>query len=254
MIKGDYHIHTTYCDGKNSPREVVEEAIFQGLEEIGFSVHSWTFFDETYCIKKDRICDYVNEINSLKNEFKDKIKIYCGVEQDYYSTMPTNTFDYVIGSLHYIYKDNKYLAIDESKEKLIEIVNKYFDGDYYNFCKEYFQTISNIAVKHKINLIGHFDLVSKYNKNNGLFNEDDSRYVTSWKQAVDKLIKFNIPFEINTGAIYSGYKQEPYPSKTIIRYIKEQNGKFTLSSDSHEKKALCYKFDEYQNFINIDKR
>ena len=50
MIKIDLHIHSTYCDGKSTLRESVDSAIEKGFATIGFSGHSYTFFDESYCM------------------------------------------------------------------------------------------------------------------------------------------------------------------------------------------------------------
>ena len=85
----DLHVHTTFCDGKNSPEEMVCAALEQGLWRIGFSAHSHTFFDESYCLKKERYGEYRAEIARLKEAYGDKISILCGVEQDRYSTAPT---------------------------------------------------------------------------------------------------------------------------------------------------------------------
>ena len=55
-----------------------------------------------------------------------------------------------------------------------------------------------------------------------------------------------VPFEINTGAISKGYRTEPYPAKNIRDYIRQQGGRFILSSDSHRTDTLCYGFEEYE--------
>ncbi|MBO5371040.1 MAG: PHP domain-containing protein, partial [Clostridia bacterium] len=39
MILEDLHTHTTYCDGKDSPEDMVKTAIEKGLRVIGFSGH-----------------------------------------------------------------------------------------------------------------------------------------------------------------------------------------------------------------------
>ena len=39
----NYHTHTTYCDGKSTPEEIVLEAIRFGMDTIGFSGHSPAF-------------------------------------------------------------------------------------------------------------------------------------------------------------------------------------------------------------------
>ena len=40
MMFSNYHTHTAYCDGADTPEELVLEAIRLGCPEIGFSGHS----------------------------------------------------------------------------------------------------------------------------------------------------------------------------------------------------------------------
>ena len=72
-----------YSDGKSTPREHVEEVLRQGLVKLGFSEHSPLPFDNTFSVKSERMPEYVAEIAALKEEFKDKIEILCGLEADY---------------------------------------------------------------------------------------------------------------------------------------------------------------------------
>lgn len=241
----DYHIHTTFSDGKNTPEEMVIAAIEMGIAEIGFSDHSYTFFDESYCIKRDKIAEYKREIARLKAKYKDKIKILCGVEQDFYSTESVSGYDYAIGSVHYVKKGDKYLAVDESEQDFVKTVKDFFNGNYYEFAKAYFDTVAGFSERKEIAIIGHFDLVSKFNEKGKLFDETDERYVSSWKAAADKLIAADKTFEINTGAIARGYRTEPYPSDEIKAYIKGKGGKFIFSSDSHAKETICFGFEKY---------
>ena len=37
MCRFSYHTHTTFCDGKNTPMEMAEAALRQGLTALGFS-------------------------------------------------------------------------------------------------------------------------------------------------------------------------------------------------------------------------
>ena len=241
----DFHVHTTFSDGKNTPEEVVKAAIEKGISELGFSDHSYTFFDESYCVKRDKIADYKREILQLKYKYTDKIKILCGIEQDFYSQESSAGYDYAIGSVHYVKSGGNYLPVDKSAKTFIEITKDYFGGDYYTFSEEYFKTVAGFAERKDVNIIGHFDLISKFNEKEKLFDETDVRYITAWKSAADKLIAAGKTFEINTGAISRGYKTESYPSDIIRNYIKARGGKFILSSDSHNKETLCYDFDKY---------
>lgn len=36
MLKANYHTHTTFCDGSNTPQEMVEAALYQVLKYLGF--------------------------------------------------------------------------------------------------------------------------------------------------------------------------------------------------------------------------
>ncbi len=241
----DLHTHTTYCDGKNTPEEMVLAAIKKGMSCLGFSGHSYTFFDESYCMSKQGVKDYCAEIAALREKYADKIDILCGIEQDYYSAEPTDGFDYVIGSVHYLFVDGEYFTLDETPEIFEEGLNKYFNGDPYLLAEEYFKTVADVVEKTNADIIGHFDLITKFNAGNRFFDASHPRYKTAWKAAVDKLLIYGKPFEINTRAITRGYTDYPYPSDEIRRYIKECGGIFILSSDSHSADTLCFGFDKY---------
>lgn len=242
----DYHVHTTFSDGKNTPEEIILAAIEKGMKEIGFSDHSYTFFDESYCIQREKIAEYKREIARLKEKYRDRIKILCGIEQDLYSAESTEGYDYAIGSVHYVKKDDVYYTVDESEKCFLNNVKKAFGGDYVAFAEEYYNSLARFSEMKEIKIIGHFDLVTKFNENCRYFDESDKRYVAAWKSAADKLLAANKIFEINTGAIARGYRSKPYPSESIRKYIRQNGGKFILSSDSHNKDTLCFSFGEYE--------
>lgn len=243
----DLHIHTTYSDGKDSPENIIKTAVKMGLKEIGFSDHSYTPFDTSYCINENDIDKYIDEINHLKEMYNDQIVVHLGIEQDYYSTQNTDKFDYIIGSVHYIKINDEYIPVDESAEILNKSVNRYFDGDIYSLIEQYYDTVANVCSKTNADIIGHIDLISKFNENNILFDENNERYKNAFKYACDKLLECNKIFEINTGAISRGYRTSPYPSSDIYNYLKKHGAKFILSSDSHSKDNLCYGFKKYQD-------
>lgn len=239
MMTQDLHTHTVYSDGNNTPEEMVLSAIEKGLDVIGISDHSYTSFDDSYCLKKETVEEYIKEIQSLKTKYSDKIKILCGIEQDLYSGMPEYDFDYVIGSVHYIQLGDEYIAVDNTSDELKEAVNKYFGGDIYPLIEEYYRLVATIAEKTGADIIGHFDLITKFQEKETLFDEKDERYIKAWQAAADKLIEADIPFEINYGAISRGYRTTPYPSKDIQEYIAKKGGKLILSSDSHHKDTIA---------------
>jgi len=100
MVLADYHVHSTFSDGKYEPEEIVKEAIRKGMAEIGFSDHSYTEKDTEWCMKKERIDEYVETILALKEKYKKQISVKLGIEQDYESGRVDPRMEYAIGSVH----------------------------------------------------------------------------------------------------------------------------------------------------------
>lgn len=244
MTMVDKHVHTTFSDGENTPEEMVHAAIRMGMKTIGFSDHSYTFFDESYCMRRSEIGRYRECIAELKARYGGKIEILCGIEQDYYSAEPPEGYDYVIGSVHYVKHGQRYIPVDESPEILRRAIRDDFGGDAYRLIGEYYRTAAAVAEKTRADIIGHFDLIAKFNEGGRIFDESDPRYIAAARGAADRLLKTGRPFEINTGAIARGWRTAPYPSKALMRYIAERGGRFILSSDSHAKDTLCYRFGD----------
>lgn len=238
----DLHVHTTFSDGRNTPEEMVLAAIAKGMTAIGFSDHSHTAFDTAYCIPKEKIPAYRQTIAALKEKYAGQIEILCGIEQDFYSEEPADGYDYVIGSVHYVKVGEDYIPVDESPEILLDAVNLHFGGDFYALAEAYFGTVAQVAEKLRPQIIGHFDLITKFNEGGILFDESDPRYIAAWQATADRLLTAEIPFEINTGAISRGYRTAPYPAAPIREYLAARGAKFLLSSDSHRADTLCFGF------------
>ena len=250
MTLSDLHVHTTFCDGENTPEEMVLAAIERKMQRIGFSGHSYTSFDSSCCMTIEGTEEYKKEIRRLKEKYSDRIEILCGIEQELFSDFPAEGYDYIIGSSHYLKKDDgNYIAIDYSPEVFEEAARKYYGGDYYRMAEEYFENISSVA-DMGADIVGHFDLIAVFNKGNRFFDENNSRYLAAGKAAADKLLKKGLSFEVNTGAISRGRRDIPYPAPEFLRYIIKNGGSVVLSSDSHRTDTLCFEFDKWREYID----
>ena len=249
LVPEDYHVHSCFSDGKCAPEEIILEAIRLGMTDLGFSDHAWTSFDESYCMKPEQYPEYRRSICALREKYAGSIRIYLGIEQDYYSSLPAEDFDYVIGSVHFVKKDGEYLPVDLSAKSFEENVARCYGGDYYAFAEDYYAVVSDIPSVMCPNVIGHLDLVTKFNEGDRLFSTTDERYLKAAFSAVNKLLPLDIPFEINTGVVSRGYRTTPYPSPVLIEYIKAHGGRLILSSDSHDKSTLMYRFEEVQKYL-----
>ena len=240
----DFHVHTKYSDGKHSLEETVLKAIEKGIRALGISDHSALDFDKQYCMAEENIPVYKAEIAALREKYSDKIEIHCGIEQDSFSRMPTDDYEYVIGSVHYLKIGEEYLPVDETPELLTAAVDKYFDGDIYSYIEAYYRDVSEVIAVTGADIIGHFDLITKFNENGEMFDTKHPRYLAAWKVAADKLLETGKIFEVNTGAISRGYRVTPYPSAEIMDYLHERGARFILSSDSHSANGLCCEFEK----------
>ena len=241
----DLHTHTYFCDGKDSPEDMVISAIEKGIDTLGILTHSYVEFDRSACIAENRQEEFIRVVNRLKEKYKDKIKILCGIEVDYYTTSIIEGYDYKLGSLHYFKIGEKYYSLDISIPGFIDRAKKEFGGDYLAVCEKYYELVAGVVEKTGADIIAHIDLITKFNENEKLFDTSDPRYVKAYKAAVDALIPYGKPFEVNTGAISRGYRTTPYPSKEILDYIKSKGGKLIISSDSHSKENIAFLFDNY---------
>lgn len=244
MIKADLHVHSNYCDGRDSLAAMAEAAYRQGLCVLGFSSHSPTDFDLSYAMRPDKAQCYREEITLLKQQYQGKMEILCGVEQDIFSGYATDDYDYVIGSVHYVQKNGEYIAVDESAEQLVEDVQRLYGGDIYALIEDYYATVAQLAAKTGADIIGHFDLISKFNEGGLLFDERHPRYQAAVDMALQSLLSGDALFEINTGAMFRNYRTVPYPAAWILRKIAAGGGKIILCGDAHNTAALCYKFEE----------
>lgn len=244
-IRFNYHTHTTYCDGIDTPEEMIRYAIEKGFDTIGFSGHSHTPHDESYAMSIETARVYRDELRALREKYADQINVLIGVEFDYFSDEVRDDWEYCVGSVHYVQADSgEFLAIDESADITLGGVEKYFNGDIYSLCERYYETVSDVVSKTHCNLIGHFDLVTKFNERIPMIDVENPRYVAAYKKALDKLVPMGIPFEMNSNAVAKGYRTEPYPSKEILREISSRGGKVILSSDCHDGRKLDFYFDE----------
>lgn len=242
MIRADFHVHTTFCDGQAAPEEMVRAALETGLDAIGFSGHSRTAFDESWCMSEAGTAAYRAEIARLKDAYAGRIAVYCGIEQDFLSALPAEGYDYVIGSVHWLDADGVFIPVDESAGDLKRAAKRHFGGDLYALAEAYYESVARVQTVTGCGIVGHFDLVTKFNEGGALFDETHPRYVAAWRQAADALLRTGALFEINTGAIARGYRTAPYPAAEILDYLIAHGARFLLSGDAHSPSGLCFDF------------
>ena len=246
MTTIDLHTHTNYCDGNDSPREMVEEAIKRGFDVLGFTGHSYDPSVEPYSMTPESTEVYKAEVVALKEEFKDKIDILLGLEQDYFSKPYGDGYDYIIGSVHNLEKCGKMIPVDLYPDDLQADLEKYYGGDFETFAEEYFGLVEDVVNKTDCDIIGHVDLTSKFFETHPRVLTD--RYKNAALKAVRALIPYNRFFEINVGAMTRGYRTAPYPDEFILKEINRLGGKIVINGDCHNKAWLGDHLDTATEF------
>lgn len=249
MIPVTYHAHTCFCDGKNTPEEMVLEAIRLGCREIGFSGHSHTPFDGSYCMTKENTRRYIDAVRAVQRKYGDRIRILLGIEQEYFSEESTQGYDYIIGSVHYVEKDGHYLSVDESKASQIAGVERFYGGDFYAYAEDYFATVADVYRKTRCQIIGHFDLIAKFNREGDLFDSRHPRYRAAANRALDALLEAPAVLEVNTGAMARGYTLEPYPAREYLSRWLAAGKEIIFSSDCHSTAQLLYGYEAFQKHL-----
>lgn len=234
------HTHTTFSDGKNTPEEVVLAAIERGFVSIGFSDHSFTGFDTSYCISDNE--GYISTINDLKEKYKNDIQIYLGIEEDAHAPLKHPHYDYVIGSSHYCLIDGVYYPVDSSDG--FSALLKIFEADQNKMAQAYYESFTSYILKYKPDIVGHFDLITKYDELNEPHFLSNKKYNEIAEGYLKKVVNCGSVFELNTGAISRGYRKTPYPANNLLRIIKENDAPVILSADSHDANSIDGSFNE----------
>lgn len=239
----NFHSHTIFSDGKNTAEEMVREAIRLGFTEYGITDHSFTSFDPDYCMHPENYEAYRKEVLRLKEKYKDQIRLFLGIEQDIYSDLPAEGFEYVIGSVHYVKLGEEYVTVDwggeEGTKILTSAADRYFGGDIYSLIECYYETVAGVVEITNCNIIGHFDLIRTSNEEAPFFDPSNPRYRAAWKKAVDVLIPSGAVFEINASPLFRRMLSEPFPSLEIQDYIRLKGGRMVYSGDSHSLERLA---------------
>ncbi|MFQ6791612.1 MAG: histidinol-phosphatase [Thomasclavelia sp.] len=241
MIKQNLHTHSIYCDGNDTIEEMVLAAIDKGFTTLGFSGHGNCRNVDNYSMDEINTQKYLEDVLRVKEKYQDQIKIFLGIEQDVLGKhfIKGKPYDYIIGSVHFVKAGDRYLAVDESKDVTQEIVT-YF-GSFLNYAKSYFEEVEKIVLDDEVDIVGHIDLLTKFNEDEEFIKFDELEYLKLAYQCIDKLLEKKKIFEVNTGAIARGQRKTPYPHHLLLKYIYDHGGKICLNSDCHNKEMLdCY--------------
>lgn len=233
------HTHTTFSDGAGSVEDNIAAALEAGFVSLGISDHTYVE-SEGFGVKVDSEREYADAVRRIKEEYKEKITLFCGLELDAGLVCNRSLYDYIIASVHFINVNGKTYPIDYSKEMQKKTVEEAFGGQEHLYAKAYFDTLADHVIASKPDIVGHFDLITKYDS----IDENDTRYRKAALDALHAIFKTCRRFEVNTGAMARGCKKGSYPADFILEEIRRLGGSVTVSSDSHTPRNIDFAFEE----------
>ncbi len=220
----DLHNHTPLCNhAEGEPREYIKKAIEMGITHFGFSDHAPMTFDPDYRMSFDDMINYFDEVERLKEEFKNEIEIFSALEVDYLpkyhdDRVIKSKTDYLIGSVHYL---NEW-GFDNP-----EFIGEYEHIDLDLLWERYFFEIGKMAESGLFNIVGHFDLMKVFK-----FLPKKNQVEDLAEPTLRKIAKSGMVLEIN-GSGYRKPVKEPYPSPKIIEMAWDFKIPITFGSDAH---------------------
>lgn len=237
------HTHTTFCDGKNSPRELLEIAIGKGFDSIGFSGHSYMSYSALLPVTLASTRAYKEEIRRLKVEYEGRIKVFLGLEADMFSEDDFSGLDYVIGSVHYLKTPHGIAAFDRQIPAIQAVIDEHYAGDGLAFARDYYAHLAELPKHGSFDIVGHFDLCDKHGKNADFFDTESRAYREAAIGAAEALAGKIPYFEVNTGCMPRGYRPFPYPAPFLLPELRRLGFGAVISSDCHNADYLDAGFE-----------
>ena len=239
IYKTDYHIHTTFSDGKATPDDYLAAAISEGISELGFSEHLSLFREnQDWVMNPEVAADYVIYINNLKKD-SDKIIIKTGLEVDFFPGKEDETelflkklnLDYRIGSVHYL------------GERTVDMGPEFYvDKNIDALFESYFEHVMAAARSGLFDIIGHCDLIRIFR------HQPESDPEPLYRKLASAMKEGNVAFELNTNG-----RNRPladfYPDRRFLHVFREKNVPVCVNSDAHMPSRVGQHFTEAYDLL-----
>jgi histidinol-phosphatase (PHP family) len=234
----DYHMHTTYSDGRCDLGEYVAEAERKKIDEIGFSDHIY-LEKRQWSMDHANLPKYVSDIEALKA--KSSISIKIGLEVDFIPGRMDSLMrlikqwnpDYLIGSVHHI---GKWL-LDSERE-----IEEWKRRDVDHVYTQYFSLVQALAKTQLFDIVGHLDLVKKFG------HRPKSDLTDLMLRTVETTGKSGMCIEVNTSGLRKPC-HEIYPGEKLLKMCFDSDIPITFGSDAHSPEDVGNGFDQAVDLV-----
>lgn len=250
----NYHSHTNFCDGTNTPEDYIRKALELEMPTYGFSSHAPVpFFDCKWAMKMDDLEGYCDEIYRLKKKYEERIEILLGLEVDYIPDKmgPTADFlqtaglDYAVGSVHFVdaFSGGKGWEIDGPLDVFKKGLHEIFDGNVEAAVKRYYELTREMMEEDCPEIVGHLDKIKMQNLREPFFTEDEKWYREEVMNTLEVISKTDAVMEVNTRGLYKKRANETYPSKWVLDEALKLDIPVQINSDGHVPDEILGEFE-----------
>ncbi len=258
----DYHTHHVRCGhAKGELEEYVKKGIDIGLDQLGLSDHmpllhvDPALYYPGMAMLMEELPKYVEECFELKEKYKNQIDLKVGLEGDYIegyeaqieAIIQAYSWDYVIGSVHFLgeWDITDYRQTDGWKDRSINQVYE-----------QYYEAVQKAARTGFYDFLGHIDVIKRFG-----YKPEVER--TDLEMETLKVIKAaDVAIELNASGLRMPC-EEMFPSRRMLEAALELGIPVTIGSDAHDPEKLSQYLDEarallkaigFTEFATFDKR
>lgn len=247
LVNTNYHTHMYLCrHASGTIEDYVLEAINLGFKEIGFTDHApWdTLIDRSVRMNKSDYPIYLNDMNDAIKKYSETIKIYKGLEIEYFNGKD-KIYEEYLKELDYLILGQHYIEMEQ------ELVSVYRIGSIEELTI-YKDTVIKGMKTGYFKILAHPDLLLFGTK------ELSKDILMILEEIVLAAKKYNVLLEINANGIrkgrisVNGKTLYRYPREEFFMLAKKHEAKCIISSDAHKPEYL---YDEaIENAVKFSRR
>jgi len=218
------HLHTPLCGhARGEPSEYAEQALRRGLKGMTVTCHAPLpdGYSPRVRMRREQWQEYVDLVQATREQYADQVEVLLGVESDFMPGLEPwlealhdrEPLHYVIGSVH---------------PQTDEYQQRYFQGDWKAFQRQYFTSLAEAAETGLFDCISHPDLVKNLSPETYEFEELRDVIL----RALDRIAETGVAMELNTSGLFKRVP-EMNPSLAMLEEMNIRNIRVVVGADAH---------------------
>lgn len=235
------HSHTPLCKHADGmPTEYAAVAQQRGLKGLIVTCHNPMpdGFSSRVRMAEEQFDEYVNLVESTRQEWSDRVDVRLGIEADYFEgyeayldkQLQSADFHFVLGSVH---------------PQIPEFRERYWQDDLREVQRTYFRLLADAAETGLFDSISHPDLVKNFTVKR--WNEEE--ILDDIRPQLDRIAATGVAMELNTsGANKTIPEMNPFPG--MLREMSKRGIPVTLGADAHCPQRVADGYEEAMRLLS----